>query len=251
MSETKKFLLILAVASLAVWLGANMLIGPPGLSRAYLDKYKAQHDHYLEIAKSTEYKLYSQRPDLHPDSCPQADIDFVAQYTANAEFQAEQRRQTLYDLFFDVFNMSLVVILFVRFGKKPFLKFVDEKIVDLREKVETAAEARRVAEQRRQQSEAHLAQLPDERKEVEEDTRKRLERELAELEEANQHSRQVIMRELADRKRKEEYAAATLMKRELVNQAIARMVERYRAQDSPEHQAALIQHFVGELEKRV
>ena len=52
MSPAKRFLLTFAIVSLVVWIGGNILMGPPGLSRPYLDEHKAEHDHYLEIIKS-------------------------------------------------------------------------------------------------------------------------------------------------------------------------------------------------------
>ena len=250
MSATKKFFLKLAVVSLAVWILANVFLGPPGLSRAYRDQYKAEHDHYLEIVKSDAYKRYSYRPELNAEAIPGEQIDFVERYEARPELIQEQRRIALYGLFFDFFNAALVLLIVVKFGKGPLLKFLDERIAELRQKIESAAQGRKDAEARRKAAQAQITQLPEERRAVEEQTQERLKRELAALEEANRHSLKVMEEELADRKREEEHAAAMMVKRELVNQTIDQLAARYRKERTAERESALVEQFACELEKR-
>ena len=126
--KTKKFLMLLTAVALVGWIGVNWLLGPPGLSSEYLEKYHVSHEHYLEAIKNDEYKHYIQRPNLvtleeHPHL--QQRVAFVEEYTANEDFQAEQHRIHLYTLFFEVFNAALVVVLIVRLAKAPLLKFLD------------------------------------------------------------------------------------------------------------------------------
>ena len=261
MSDTKRFLLIFFGAALIVWLGINFRLGPPGLSSAYLygedgeGGFKADHDHYLDIIKSGAYKLYEQRPHLNGPDQPGApkdlagNIEFVEHYEAREAFQAEEHRRALYDILFDFFNAALVVVLVVYFGRKPLLKFMDEKIAELREKMETLAAARKDAEARRRGAEGKIARLPEEEAQIAAATEARLAKEMAELEEANQRSLEIMRRELEDRKRDEEKAAAMLVKEELVNQAIANLIDDYRAKDSAEQQARLVEQFAGDVEK--
>jgi F0F1-type ATP synthase membrane subunit b/b' len=260
-SNTKRFLLIFFGAALVVWLGINFTLGPPGLSSAYLygedgeGGFKADHDHYLDIIKSGAYKLYEQRPHLNGPGQPGVsedlaeNIEFVEHYKAREAFQAEEHRRALYDILFDFFNAALVVVLAVYFGRKPLLKFLDEKIADLREKMEALAEARKDAEARRHGAEDKLARLSGEEQQIAAATEERLAKEMAELDEANQRGLEIMQRELEDRKRDEEKAAAMRVKEELVNQAIAKLIDDYKAKDSAEQQARLVEEFSCDVEK--
>jgi len=256
MSPAKRFLLILGAVSLSVWIGANLLLGPPGLSRQYLRQYKEQHERYIEVTKSLPYKLYSERPHLHGPGSPGApddlapNIALVEQYEANPAFQAEQRRIARYGLFFDLFNAGLVVVILVRFARKPLLNLLDEKVAEVRDRIKSAAQARRTAEERRRRAEHQLAHLDDDRARIAEETGRRLEHEMAELQRSNERSLALLWQELADRKHQEIVAAKQQVKRELVNETIKRLVERYRAEQSPEREAELIDQFVRDLEVR-
>ena len=257
MSPAKRFLLILGAVSLVVWIGANLLLGPPGLSRQYLGQYKKEHERYIEVTKSLPYKLYTERPHLHGPGSPGApenlaqNIVFVEQYEANPAFQAEQRRIGVYGLFFDFFNAGLVIVILVRFVRKPVLNFLDEKVAEVRDRIESAAQAREAAEERRRRADHQLAHLDDDRERIAEETARRLEHEMAALKRANERSLALLWRELADRKHQEIVAAKQQVKRELVNETIQRLVERYRAEQSPEREADLIDQFVRDLEARV
>ena len=261
MSDTKRFLLIFFGVALVVWIGINAVLGPPGLSNAYLygedgeGGLKTEHDHYLNIIKSDPYKLYKQRPHLHDPHAADApeglaaDIEFVEHYEAGEVFQAEEHRRAFYDMLFDFFNAALVVIIVVYFGRKPLLKFLDEQLAELREKMETLAQARQSAEARKREAEDKLDKLSEEEAEIDAATDARLAKEMAELEESNQRSLEIMQRELEDRKRDEGQAAAMLVKEELVNQAIAKLIDDYKANDTAEQQADLIEQFAGDVEK--
>ncbi|NIA15271.1 MAG: hypothetical protein GWP08_14470 [Nitrospiraceae bacterium] len=255
MSSSKRFLLILGIVSVMGWIGINYAFGPAGLSRAYLDEYRVKHDHYLSITKSVAFRLSEQRPHLHgpgTEGAPESledDIAFVAQYRANPAFVAEQNRLKWYNLLFDLFNAGLVVVLIVRFAKRPLLNLIDEKIAELRAKMDAIAEARKQAEERRQEARNQIDDLPNEERRVAQDMQERLAREMAELEEANQRSLDMMQQDLEDRKRKEEYVAHALVKEELVNASIARLAELCRGRQSQAAcQSELIDEFATELE---
>ena len=248
MSPTKRFLYIFFGVSLVVWIAANLVLGPPGLSSDYLDEYKDEHDRYLTIIKDEAYKRYMQRPELNEGTVPEEDLAFVQAYQARDAFQAEQRRRMIYGLFFDFFNAALVVILVVRFARKPLLNVVDEKIADLRAKIEEHREARSAAEARRAQAEAKIAQIPAEEEQIKAETQERLKRELEELEQANQHSLKLMEQELEDRKNKEWLSARHLVRCELVNEAVDRVAAQYAAKRSAEHEAVLTDKFMQDIE---
>ena len=248
MSPTKKYMLKFGLTALVVWLGANFLLGPPGFSKEYMDQHKADHGRYLSISKSDAFKHYEQRPWLHQDEVSQADAEFVATYRAMPDFRKEERRQALYETFFDFFNRLLVVVLALHFGAKPLLGFLDQQIAAVRDRLSTAAEARAQARERREAAEAKLAGIPEEEEKIASNTRKGLDRELAELELANEHSLKVMAQEREDRKREEAHAAELLVKRELVNQAVDAVAAQYKAQRTAAHEAALVEQFARELE---
>lgn len=247
----KQFLLIVGAASLVIWILGNLLWGPPGYSSEYLEANKAEHDHYLAITKSTEYKKYDQRPWLNKEAVPAEDIEFVSQYESNPDFKREQFRRAKYNTFFDFFRFGLVLVIVVFFAKDPVTKLLDEQIAALREKMHTSSQAREEAEARKNQAQANIEAIPEEQQRLEKETRVRLDRELAQLEESNQRSIAIMEQELEDRKRDAELAAARALKAELVNMAIQKMLDDVAQHQSEAHQSALIDRFAEDLEKRV
>jgi F0F1-type ATP synthase membrane subunit b/b' len=247
----KKFLIVFGVVSLVIWIAGNVALGPPGLSGDYLDQgqNKKDHDHYLSIIKSTPYKLYDQRPALNMAGISEVDRNFVLEYESRPALIAQKVRITRYENFFDLFNMMLLIILAVHFGKKPLLNFLDTQIALTKEKFEAAMEEHETAKTRKQTAEEKLASLAGEKAEIERETQAHLERELAELEKANQHSLSVMERETNDRKKGEAHAAAQQVKRELVRQALENLESHYQAGATEAHQAALIDQFTGDVEK--
>ncbi len=250
MNPTKRFFLILAAVSLAVWIAGNVLLGPVGLSAEYRESHKAEHERYIEIIKSSGFKLYEQRPELNAEALPAENVTFVEEYRANPAFIEEQHRIHLYDLFFDFFNAALVLIIAVRFGRKPIVNLLDTKIAELRERMESAAKAGQEAQERREHAEDLLNKFPEEEKRIQEQTDARIERELAQLAEANRNSLKLMAQELADRKEQEVRAAAMLVKRELADQAIDQLAQQYRETLSEERETVLIDRFASDLEKQ-
>lgn len=254
MTPTKRFLIIFAVVAVAGWLLGNMLFGPPGLSGSYLETHKDAHEHYIEIIKNDTFKLYRERPTLHGvDSSPDPDlkrmIAFVEEYEQEPMFHAEEHRVGLFNLYFDFFNATMLIVLAVYFGRKPLLNLIDTQIADLRERMERAAALRAEAEARRMEAQKAQDRLPEIREQTREEAERALERDILLLTEENRLRLEQMRQELEDRKTQEELAAARKVKRELIDAAIGEIEKSYRAGKSPEHHATLVADFCDRLEQ--
>lgn len=251
--ETKKFLITLTVVALAGWIGGNWLLGPPGLSPAYLADKRAEHEHYIEIIKSAEYKRYSQRPhlvDLSENPALEERVAYVEAYTSAEAFQEEQHRIELYSLFFEFFNAGLVVVLVVRLGRAPLYTFLGEQIDALREKMNQATRLRKSALSRRAAAEEKIANLPEMEMRLHAETERRLERELAEYSEANHYSMGLQERELAERKKAVVHQAEVALKTRLVDGAIANLVAELRDGQSEHQHTVMVDDFLNEIEAK-
>ncbi|MCF6284027.1 MAG: hypothetical protein L3K26_02395 [Candidatus Hydrogenedentes bacterium] len=251
--KTKKFLILLVGVALVGWIGVNGLLGPPGLSKEYRVAHRAEHEHYLEVIKNDVYKHYLQRPhlvDLEADPTLKARVAFVNDYVARKDFQAEQHRIHLYSLFFEFFNAALVVVLIVRLAKAPLLNFLDGQIEELREKINQAVRSRKSALGRHASAEDKLARIHDEELKLHASTETRLERELADLAEANHYSFGLHERELAERKKAEINNAELTLKRELVDAAVQSLIEQTKANQTTAVHDKLIQQFTSDMEAR-
>lgn len=256
MNATKRFLIILASVAIAGWILGNLLWGPPGYSSEYTERNKAAHEHYIEVSKSVAYKRYVQRPHLNgPDSAGAPptlarNIQFVEEYEKHPDFQAEQRRQEHYGLFFDLFNGGLVVVLAWRFLSGPIAKFLEGATGELKERMETAAALQASGAARLTQAQAQLASLTEEAKKIDAETEERIRRELVGLAETNASSVEIMMRELEDRKRQELLAVEQRLRRSLVRQAIRQVADECAARITSDRQTGLIEELVQELEQR-
>lgn len=250
-SNTKKFLLTLATVAVAGWLAVNWLLGPPGLSSEYLAATQGKHEQYLEAIKSDSYKHYIQRPhlaDLENDPHLRHFVALVEEYESNSAFKAEQHRIHLYSLFFEFFNAGIVVVLVLRLAKAPLLQYLDGQIDELRDKINQAARSRKSAVGRRAAVEDKLAHIDEEELKVNATTEARLERELAELAEANHYSLGLHQRELAERKKAEIHAAELAVKRKIVETAMESLTAQIKSNQTAENHDRLIQQFATDLE---
>lgn len=258
MTPTKRFLLGFLGVALIGWLAGILLFGPPGLSAEYLAQYHHDHEHYVDITKSDLYKRYVERPALHgPEQLNEHDahllnsyLPFVEAYEARPEFQAEQHRIHRLGLYFEFFNPLLVVLLVWRFARKPLQGFLDGQIAALRTRLEEAAQARAEAAARLREAEVRQAGLEAERQQVREDTEARMQRELAELERSNQASLRAMERELEERKQAELDRATLNLKRELVDAAIAEVMQELQSKPDPAIHEHLLGQFLAGLERR-
>jgi len=250
-SELKRFLTLLTICAFAGWIGGNWLLGPPGLSPAYLSEHRAAHEHYIETLKNPEYKIYMERPhlvDLEAHLELQQRVAFVEQYASAPAFLEEQHRIELYTLFFEFFNAGLVVVLLLRVAKAPLYDFLGGQIDLLREKMNQAARSRKSAEARRSAAEAQLDRLPEMEMKLHAGTEQRLERELHEAAEANHYSLGLQERELAERKTAAYHTAEVALRKRLVDAAVAEVIESARNQQTPERHDQLIEEFLVQLE---
>lgn len=251
--DTKKFLLRLGLCAIAGWIAGNWLLGPPGLSDAYMEANRHEHEHYIEIIKSHEYKLYAQRPhlaDLAADPHLAERVAFVEAYTASEDFQAEQHRRELYSLFFEFFNSGLVIVLAVRLGRAPLRAFLDEQIEGIREKLSQSARSRKTAVARKAAAEVSIERLPETEMRVHGETERRLEKDLHELAEANHYSLGLQERELVERKKAAVHNAELAVKRRLVNAAIEELTARVQQARHDQSADPLLDDFLEELEAK-
>jgi len=250
MNETKRFLLAFLGVYLVIGIAIVWAFGPPGLSSAYEDQYGAHHERYLGIIKSSDYKLWQENAKLHPPS-PQleADIAFVEEYTGRPAFQAEQRRRDIYRLLFEFFNMTTVIVIAVRFGRKPFLDFVDKQVSQIREKIEHSAEVRKAARQARDEAQAKVDGLPQEKQAVTQETQNAIAERQAQIAQETEAQLAHIAQETEDRKHLEARRAALSVKQELVEQAIAAVRQQLERGLGPQEEANLIDEFVRGLER--
>ena len=272
--KTKPFLLVFFGVAFAGWLALFLTLGPTGYRREFSESTftfhgheyprKQAHDHYLAITKSEGYKLYEERPELHPPlpgrdpdlaalGIPHlsvGELEFVKAYEDQPLFQAEKARQFWFSLLINVFIFILVIVLTWRFGRAPIAKMLSEKVAGVRATLEDAAAERARAEERLAHARAALDGLPGERERVTAETDARVQRELAELEEMNAQSLAAFEQETEDRKNKEALAASMLVKRELVNTSIDRAMAKLREGATPADHAGWLDDFARGLEQR-
>ncbi len=251
MNIPKGFLIAFVVGYMALALVLNLTLGPPGLSRDYLEEYRRAHDHYLAITKSDEYKLWHERPHLHPpDETMAQSIAFVEEYEANPDFQAEQARRSKYNISFDLFNVAAVVVLVTFIARKPVVKALDGQIEAVRRRMERARISLKEAEQHIAEIDAKILEVEHERANLHDLTSTRIEMERKRIEEQAEQTLRTLAEETEDRRRHEKHLAEQAMKRELVNRAIGELEAQFRAHREPTIDSALLDQFVGELEAK-
>lgn len=247
----KGFLLRFAAVYVVAGVAINLAFGPPTLSKNYLADHKADQDRYIETIKMVEYKRWSQRPKLNPpDEALAERIAFVQTYTASPEFIAEQRRRGTYGLIFDLFNVGMLVFLVAHFARTPVRGLLDGMIESVRATLDRARDQRTDAARRQTDAKARIDELPERRSEHNAQTTQRIEEMRREAALATGERLAVLNRETEDRRRYEEILARQELKRDMVDQAIAVLSERYRAQQGPEQDAELIDRFMHELGDR-
>ncbi len=250
MSPTKKFLLIYAAVYLPLAIGINVAFGPPGFTPDYLEENQAQHDRYLDGVKRDAYKIWTERPELNPpDEALSALIAFVEEYEGREDFIGEQKRRSLYVIFFDCFNVTMLIVLVVRFARKPLAAAIDAMIEQVRTRIEKAEGAQAGAAQRKKTVEDRLAGIDSERERILRETAQQVDLERAAIEEGTAVALAQFEQELEDRKRAEELKARNAMKAELVDEAIAVLIARHKAEHSAEAESVLVEDFVRQLER--
>jgi F-type H+-transporting ATPase subunit b len=249
MTPTKRFLLLFFLVYVVGAVAIIVLFGPPGYTSAYMDQYKEAHQRYIEITQSEAYKLHRERPDLHPAEGKLAeDVAFVEKYESREAFQQEGRRIFIYNLLFDFYNAGAVVILAVRFGTKPFLNFLDERIDDIRRRMKKSEDGRARAAKQRAEAEAKLKGLPKDKEQIETQIDEAIRAEKEGLQALTDENLKLIAVETEERKQREARQAAMQMKAEIVERSVNNLTERLRRELTEADQAALIDQFVDRLE---
>ncbi len=246
----QRYMIAYLLAYLAVSSLLLVVLGPVGMSATYLEEYEADHDRYIKTTKLDTYKRWRQRPELNtPDDDLAARIAFVDEYTARPEFIGEQRRRATYAFLIDIFKVAMLILLVLHFGRKPFGELLHGMIENVRNKIGQAQEERDSAAQRKHEAQAKLDGLPAQQADIEAQTAERI-KEMRREDALTVESRLAnLKRETEDRQRYEEALARLELKRELVNQAIDMLAERFRQRTAQPGDAALIDQFVQQLEE--
>lgn len=250
MKSVRGFILAYLAVYFVVAIGLNMTLGPPGLSSDYLETYKADQDAYLETIKSDPYKLWLERPQLHPpDAALAAQIAFVQEYEAREAFINEGRRRARYALLFDVFNVFMLLVLVWRFARKPVAKLIDDMVNDTRDRIDSAEDARITATQRKETARGKLDSIDEERSRIELESNQQLAREEKRIAESTREALARLDVELGERRAHEELMAIQKMKEQLVDEAIGLLIREHQSGSTPESESLLIDRFATQLEQ--
>ena len=225
-------------------------LGPVGMSKSYLGEFKSDHDRYLETIKLEAHKRWSQRPKLNPpDQDLAARIDFVEEYTARPQYMAEQKRRAIYGTLIDLFKFGMVIVLVSHFARKPVAELIANMIETVGAKMERTTNDLKDATQSRADAQTKLDGLPAQQEEIDEQTARRIDEMQREDRESTGRRLSNFNRETEDRKRNEEALARRELKREIVDQAVALLAERFRGQRTQTEGDTLIDQFVQQLEE--
>lgn len=249
MTPTKRFLLVFVAVYVAASIAGMRMWGPPGFTEEYLKNYDADHERYLQIIKSKPYQVYIQQGAAAPPDTRLADqAAFVNDYRARENFQAESTRQARYGYYFDFLNIAGLIIIAVRFGRRPLGAFLDSQAAMVRERLQNAEQAKNDANARLQEAEARAANFEAEERDAEAKSEELLARQRAAIEEATAQALAHIDEETADRLRIVQVRAAKRIRRELVEQAIEIVAAQYMAHANPEVERQQIEAFATNLD---
>lgn len=249
MTSTKRFFIGYAAVYVVVAVILNVTLGPPGLSKEYLENYKAEHDRYIGIMKDVRYKRLLQNPASGAgDKALAESAAFAEEYEAREAFIAEDERRARYQILFDAFNVFMLIVLFVRFGRRPIVEFLDAGVAEVRNRIDEAEAARKEAQQRRAEAQRKVDALGEEEARLEAEAEIQVKEMRRSTEESLSRSLALLKQETEDRIRQERLAAERAMKVELIEAAMTKFVERYKTEQSAEGEAALIGRFMKQLE---
>ena len=245
----KRFLIIYFGVYLAVSILINVTLGPPGMSEAFLERFKEDYDRYLTITKSEDYVRWQERPGLiAPEGALVDNIAYVQRFETTPEFAQERDRRYWYGTAVDFFRFVMIIILAWYFGKAPLLRFLDNQREAIRRRLEQAEAARAQAAEQQRAAMEKLAGLEDERARMYSEADARVAQEEAAARESTQQSLALLEQETQDRIRHEELLARQALKAALVDRAIALIQEQYVHERSPERESILIDDFARHLE---
>ncbi len=250
MSSTKKFLYGIAAIYVVCAAMGIVLFHSPNYSKGYMAKFKEEHERRHHILKNEEYKAYIERPALHhADATLLADVEFVKEYEARPEFQAEKSRIFWYNMYFKILNSVVFIALMGKAIYGPTVKFLDEKIVEIRTELENAEKARTEAQQAKSKASAKMDQWRVIEEDLQKETDDSIQKHMAEINREFEEARAQLQKETGDRRLAEELRAARLVKEEAVTSALAQLETRYRTEATQELLAKNVDTFVRLMDR--
>jgi F-type H+-transporting ATPase subunit b len=250
MNPGKRFFLIFSIVYAVIAIAWIVLFGPAGYSKDFEAANKTDIDRYFEIIKSDEYKLHKQSPQVHPaDDGLRAAMVFLEEFDARPGVRAENRRRDTFHYFFEFFNAAAVVVLIVRYARKPLITFLDTRVSEIRERMERIEHARREAAERRAAADEQLSTLAAETERIGDQGQEMAKQEVTAIEEGTHTQLGQIDEEEEIRLHVEEMRAAMCMRAELVESAMGLVEDRLAATHSEARETVLVDQFLTGLER--
>lgn len=243
------FMIVTAIYAVAVLVGLAAFRSP-GLSRPYLQKYGMEHERYLAIFKSPQFKAYEERPALYPPKGRFAeDVEFVERYRARPEFIREEHRIAWYVEYFKVLNSAAFILYLAGLVGKPLLSFLDAQIEEIRRRFAEAEKARRAAAAQRAAAQAKVDEWGETEERIRKESEAAIAKHLAKIQEEADCAKALLEKQKVDRKQAELYTAARSIKTELVTKAIRQLEERYETELTQEKLNANVDRFIALMER--
>lgn len=247
----KKFLYTVAAVYVVAAVVGVALFRSPNYSAAYLDKFHEEHERHHSLLANEEFKIYLERPHLvKADAKTTADAEFVKEYEARPEYQAEVKRIFRYTMYFKVLNSTIFILIIVVAAKNPLLGFLDKQIGDIRAALDNAERARKEAAVAKAAASEKLGAWEDTAKGIRKETDTLIAKQLGELAQEFEDAKQQVAKEEQERRQAEEFRAAKTLKEELVTQALTALEQRYKAQGPDALLGANVDSFVRFMEGR-
>ncbi len=250
MSLKKVLYILLAVYIVGAVVGVA-LFHSPNLSAAYKKQYGKEHTEFLKIKKMPWFRVYEERPKLHPptDEHQREAIEFAEHYEANPLFQAEEARMFRYMVYFRVLNSGVFVALIAFALRKPLTGFLDNKIAEIGSDLDSAAKAREEAACLKAQSHGRVEKWESVEAAIQAEADLNLQQDLAKIGLEFEKARAQLDKELTDRRQAEQYRAERTIKTELVQEALATLENRYRTEATLEHLTRNVDTFSKLMER--
>lgn len=227
-----------------------LCFGSPGLSKAYLKGHEQDHKRYLTIIKSEEFKIYEERPALHPlEGKLKEDAEFVEHYRENKDFEHEESRIWWFVEYFKVLNSAVFVCYLVGLVGKPLLKYLDEQIATIRNNFAEAEKARAEAARLKAEAETKMATWAESEERIRAESEAAVAKHLARIQEEGEAAKALLARQTEDRKQAELYSAAKAIKADLVEEALRELEDRYKNELTIEKLNANVDRFVTLMER--
>jgi len=248
-SPLKRFLLAgLAIYSFLAVVGL-FVFRSPKLSPAYLEKHEAAHERYVEITTNPRFEVFRERPHLYaPDDPRHEQLAFVQAYLRQPEYQRERVRIEAFTLWFHLLNGGAFLVLVLRMGYRPVVDYLDKRTVQIRDRLETASQARIVSLHELAEVQAQADAWPHKEEELKKRADDAIDNSLVQIREEGRLSRIQLARETEDRKRAEIFRAAGQIKEEMVSEAVGTLEKRYATEATERELRQNVEQFVRLLE---